>query len=87
MEQDKNSFSISICMERGPEERALMPIKADEDRTSQDQEEALMSCLMTHLSPEEKVKIRKLIEEIRSKLDELEDTIHIHKIDPDECPF
>ena len=87
MEQDKNSFSISICMERGPEERALMPIKADEDRTSQDQEEVLKSCLMTHLSPEEKVKIRKLIEEIRSKLDELEDTIHIHKIDPDECPF
>ena len=91
MKQDKRSFTISLCLEKGPEEGTFTPIQTNEDennnRTPEDQAEELVSILKTEFSLSEIVKVGSLIDEIRSKLDEIEDVTHIHRIDLDECPF
>ena len=89
MKQDKKSFTIGLCLEKGPEERTLMPIQADEDesidRTPQD--EKLPPEPKISLSTDEIYKVGCLIDAIRTKLDELEKIVHIHRLGPDECPF
>ena len=89
MKKDKKSIPISACLEKGPEERTLMPIQADEDESIDrtPQNEKLLPEPKISLSTDEIYKVGYLIDEIRSKLDELEKTVHIHRLGPDECPF
>ena len=89
MKKDERGFTIGICLEECPEEMTLEPVQAGKNegivRTPQDEEFPLYPKIS--LSTDEIVNVGNLVDEIKSRLDEIEETVHLHRSGPDEMPF